>query len=82
MRGKTGRGVARGCTCACALYRTTWATLQVLGYAGYTFTTAGFASFGPTFLRQLGMFSNQDQASTTFGGVVALTGLIGALLLR
>jgi MFS family permease len=52
--------------------------LMVLGYAAYTFGLGGLSFWMPTFLQQVrGMPA--DQATTGFGGIVVVTGLLGTL---
>ena len=54
--------------------------LVVLGYGAYTFTTQGISAFGPLFLLGLGDFTSELEASTSFGLVVALGGVVGTPL--
>ena len=54
--------------------------LAVLGYAGYTAVTAGFASFGPDFLHGMGTFDSSVTASLVFGAIISVTGFLGAPL--
>ena len=52
--------------------------LMVLGYAAYTFGLGGLSFWMPTFLQQVrGMPA--DQATTGFGGIVVVTGILGTL---
>lgn len=50
--------------------------LTVLGYAAYTFALGGIAIWMPQFLERVRELP-QDVATVRFGGIVALTGLIG-----
>jgi len=54
--------------------------LSTLGYATYTGTLAGFATFGPTFLLGLEMFDSETEASFVFGGLISIVGLLGTPL--
>lgn len=47
------------------------------GYAGYTFAVAGFGAFGPQFLHDLQLVNSLGEASTVFGGLIAVTGFVG-----
>jgi predicted MFS family arabinose efflux permease len=47
-----------------------------MGYACYTFTIGGFSVFAPQFL-QYTYDMQQDRANLIFGGITALTGLVG-----
>jgi MFS family permease len=52
--------------------------LMVLGYAAYTFGLGGLSFWMPTFLQQVRGMS-ADQATTGFGGIVVVTGIVGTL---
>lgn len=50
---------------------------NALGYAGYSGGLIGFSTFGPAFAMGLGYFNTEYMASITFGGVIAVAGLVG-----
>ncbi|KAF0692198.1 Aste57867_16699 [Aphanomyces stellatus] len=52
---------------------------STLGYAAYTFTLAGLASFGPVILIGTGVLSDKV-AATVFGALVVVAGMVGAPL--
>mmetsp|Transcript_16100 Transcript_16100/g.49204 ORF Transcript_16100/g.49204 Transcript_16100/m.49204 type:complete len:614 (-) Transcript_16100:327-2168(-) len=54
--------------------------LVALGYAGYSATIMGFATFGPAFVMGLGFFDDEQGASFTFGALVSVAGIIGTPL--
>ena len=52
-----------------------------LGYAAYTAVIAGFSYYGPTYIRKRSSWGiAETEADTVFGGIVAVTGLIGTAL--
>lgn len=51
-----------------------------LGYAAQTAALIGLSTFGPALLMGLGFFDSEVDASTTFGAVVSLSGIIGTPL--
>ncbi|KAE9031434.1 hypothetical protein PR003_g4674 [Phytophthora rubi] len=54
--------------------------LVVLAHGAYTFTLGVFNAFGPDVFIGLGLFSDETSASLIFGGIVAVTSLIGTPL--
>jgi MFS family permease len=52
--------------------------LVIWGYTAYTFALGAFAIWGPTFLERVHGVPT-DQASTFFGAVLVVTGLVGTL---
>ncbi len=52
--------------------------LVVWGYTAYTFALGAFAFWGPTFLLRVHQVP-KEQASTFFGAVLVVTGLVGTL---
>jgi len=52
----------------------------VAGYAAQTASLNGISTFGSSFLMGLGYFDTETDASTTFGIVVSLAGILGTLL--
>ncbi|KAF1772085.1 Major facilitator superfamily domain [Phytophthora cactorum] len=54
--------------------------LVVLAHGSYTFTLGVFNAFGPDVFIGLGLFSDETSASLIFGGIVAVTSLIGTPL--
>ena len=48
-----------------------------LGYAGYAGGVIGFSTFGPQFAMALGFFDSEAVASTFFGALMAVAGLLG-----
>ena len=54
--------------------------LVAFGYAAFTATVMGISTIAPLALLALGMFANQGEASTIFGAVSALAGVLGTPL--
>ncbi|KAL3669028.1 hypothetical protein V7S43_006313 [Phytophthora oleae] len=54
--------------------------LVVLAHGAYTFTLGVFNAFGPDVFIGLGLFSDETSASLIFGGIVAVTSIIGTPL--
>ncbi|KAH7484217.1 hypothetical protein PRNP1_003624 [Phytophthora ramorum] len=54
--------------------------LVVLAHGAYTFTLGVFNAFGPDVFIGLGLFSDETSASLIFGGIVAVTSLVGTPL--
>jgi MFS family permease len=60
------------------LFRLVDYNLVIWGYTAYTFALGAFAFWGPTFLVQVHGVP-KEQASTFFGAVLVVTGLVGTL---
>ena len=54
--------------------------LVSLGYAAFTATIGGISTIAPLLLLSLSMFADQGVASTTFGAISALGGVLGTPL--
>jgi MFS family permease len=54
--------------------------LVILAHGAYTFTLGVFNTFGPDVFIGLGLFTSETSASFIFGGIVAVTSLIGTPL--
>ncbi|CEL96623.1 unnamed protein product [Vitrella brassicaformis CCMP3155] len=50
------------------------------GYAAYAAATMGFSTFGSSFLMGLGFFRHETSASSVFGAMVSLAGILGTPL--
>ena len=61
-----------------SLLRHTPFLLLILGYAAYTFGLGGLGFWMPTFLQQVRGVS-PDASTTSFGGIVIVTGFVGTL---
>lgn len=53
-----------------------WLTLT-LGYAAQTATLIGLSTFGSPFIMALGFFDSETDASSTFGVMISVAGLVG-----
>ena len=55
--------------------------MTAFGYAAYTAVIAGFSYYGPTYIRKRTSWGYAEtEADTVFGGIVAVTGLVGTAL--
>ena len=54
--------------------------LIALGYAAQTGALIGISTFGSAFLMGLGFFDSETEASSAFGVLVSLSGIVGTLL--
>lgn len=50
------------------------------GYAAQTASIIGLATFGSSFAMGLGLFDSETAASTAFGGIISVAGLVGTPL--
>ena len=72
------RGAQQALGVYLSLLRHTPVLLLILGYAAYTFGLGGLGFWMPTFLQQVRGVS-PDASTTSFGGIVIVTGFVGTL---
>ena len=63
-----------------ALLKSSVYVLLTLGYAAQTGALIGVSTFGSSFLMGLGFFDDESKASTTFGAVICIAGIIATPL--